>query len=182
MVWFDRASAAASTNTGRRSEPHALTVCKADLPRARSHERPRTGAIDSPAPCTCAENSCPTPLSIDRETDPGPQARKGRRKASSMGTPCFRLRMPGRNQEGRNLEGRNQEGRNQKERTLSPRRTRAMSAAPAPQVKHTAQSDDQQLVKILPSGIAGPRVLKSLPVGTKLLRAMLGVSRRKSMT
>jgi hypothetical protein len=47
VISFDLASVDTCANTSRCSEPHALTMCKADLPLARSNERPITRAIDS---------------------------------------------------------------------------------------------------------------------------------------
>jgi hypothetical protein len=41
---------------------------------------------------------------------------------------------------------------------------------PLSPAKHTAQSDDQHLVKIVQSGTPGARILKTLPARTKLLQ------------
>jgi hypothetical protein len=73
VISFDWASVATCANISRCSEPHVLTMCKADLPPTRSNERRAQNlAINSHHALHLLGELGQKPLTMHRETDPGP--------------------------------------------------------------------------------------------------------------
>ena len=70
VILFDWASAATCTNASRYFGPSAGTMCKADLPRARSNERAENRRHRQ-RPRLAAAGRGSKPLTMHCETDPG---------------------------------------------------------------------------------------------------------------